>query len=56
MKAPFALLILILSTGAFLLSEEPAKEKVVWHADWPTAQRIARQVNKPIFAILVCKH
>ncbi|MBI2809186.1 MAG: hypothetical protein HYX68_29745 [Planctomycetes bacterium] len=33
-----------------------AQEKPIWHADWPTAQRIARQTNKPIFAVLVCRH
>ncbi len=35
---------------------EPAEEKPLWHADWATAQRIAKKTNKPIFAVMVCKH
>lgn len=35
---------------------EPAEEKPLWHTDWATAQRIAQKTNKPIFAVLVCKH
>jgi hypothetical protein len=41
---------------AALLASQPADEKPIWHADWPTAQRIALKTNKPIFAVLVCKH
>lgn len=41
---------------AALLASQPAEEKPIWHVDWPTAQRIALKTNKPIFAVLVCKH
>ena len=47
---------LIALTSAAIFSAPPAEEKPVWHADWPTAQRLAKQANKPIFAVLVCKH
>jgi hypothetical protein len=33
-----------------------AQDEPLWHADWPTAQRIAAKANKPIFAVFVCKH
>lgn len=49
MKSSFALLVVGLTFGA-------AEEKPIWHKDWPTAQRIAKRENKPIFAILVCQH
>ncbi len=39
-----------------LLASQPSEEKPVWHAEWRTAQRIAKQENKPIFAVLVCRH
>lgn len=45
-----------LACGAALVSQELEAEKPAWHADWPTAQRIAKQANKPIFAVLVCQH
>ena len=35
---------------------QPADEAPVWHSEWRTAQRRARQANKPIFAVLVCRH
>ena len=56
MKLQLVLLVLSLIGGAAMLIAEPAEEKSVWHADWPTARRLARQANKPIFAVLVCKH
>lgn len=56
MKALIPLLVVALSCGAALLSSEPTEGKPVWHSDWRTAQRLARQANKPIFAVLVCRH
>jgi len=56
MKKPIALLLVAMTGGAALLCAQPAAEKPNWHADWPTAQRIARKEGKPIFAVLVCKH
>ena len=50
------LLVVGLSSGAALLSSQPAEDKPVWHADWPTAQRLARKEGKPILAVLVCNH
>ena len=38
-----------------LLLAAPSEE-VHWHSEWRAAQRIARQENKPIFAVLVCRH
>ena len=56
MKTQTALLLVGLTCGAALFSSQPAEEKPTWHTDWPSAQRVARQTNKPIFAVLVCKH
>lgn len=57
MKTQLALLVSALSCGAALLASQPAAEdKPIWHADWPTAQRIALKTNKPVFAVMVCKH
>jgi hypothetical protein len=56
MKTQLALLVIALSCGPALLASQPAEEKPIWHADWPTAQRIALKTNKPIFAVMVCKH
>ena len=49
-------LLVVLTFAAAMWSSQPVDEKPVWHNDWPTAQRIARQTGKPIFAVLVCKH
>lgn len=38
-----------------LLLAAPAEE-VHWHSEWRAAQRVARQENKPIFAVLACRH
>jgi len=56
MKSTIALLVAGLSFAAVLLADQDAEEKPTWHKDWPTAQRIAKRTNKPIFAILVCQH
>lgn len=56
MKMRLALLVAGLACSAALVSSQPGEEKPIWHADWPTAQRLARQANKPIFAVLVCRH
>ena len=56
MKTLLPLLTIGFIGGASLLSSQPAEEKPIWHSDWPTAQRLAKQVNKPIFAVLACKH
>jgi hypothetical protein len=56
MKTQLALLVVGLTCSAALVSSQPVKEKPVWHTDWPTAQRLARQANKPIFAVLTCQH
>jgi hypothetical protein len=56
MKKQLALLLVGLTCSAALVFSQPGEEKPVWHSDWPTAQRIAHQENKPIFAVLVCKH
>ncbi|MBI1832924.1 MAG: hypothetical protein HYR84_15905 [Planctomycetes bacterium] len=40
-----------LAAAAWSIDDAP-----VWHSDWPTAQRSAQESNKPIFAVLVCKH
>ena len=56
MKTQIALLLVVMMGGAALLCAQPAEEKPLWHADWPTAQRIARKEGKPIFAVMVCKH
>ena len=46
----------LLVAGLALVSSAHDEEKPVWHKDWPTAQRLARDANKPIFAVLVCQH
>jgi hypothetical protein len=51
-----AVLFLGIACIAALWAGPPAEEKPFWHADWATAQRIAHKTNKPIFAVLVCKH
>lgn len=56
MKMLWALLVAGFACCAALFSAQPTEEKPYWHADWATAQRIARQANKPIFAVLVCRH
>lgn len=48
-------LILLAGLTAFLPAQ-PAEEKPIWHEDWLSAQRAAKAANKPIFAVLVCKH
>lgn len=50
------MLLVVLTCAAALGSGQPAEMKPHWHADWGTAQRIARKDNKPIFAVLVCQH
>lgn len=45
-----------LSSLFILLCAQHTEEKPHWHADWPTAQQIARKENKPIFAVIVCQH
>jgi hypothetical protein len=50
------ILLVGLTCGAALAVPQPADEKPMWHADWATAQRIARKEGKPIFAVMVCKH
>lgn len=52
MKTP----LLLLMPFAFLGALGPTAEKPHWHADWPTAQRIAQKSNRPVFAVFVCKH
>jgi hypothetical protein len=52
MKPSIALLV----AGLALTALQDTDEKPTWHKDWPTAQRIAKRDNKPIFAILVCQH
>jgi hypothetical protein len=56
MKSSCALLVAALTFAAALFASQESEEKPVWHKDWPTAQRIAKRENKPIFAILVCQH
>ena len=56
MKSSFALLIVALAFGTALLASAQDEMKPVWHKDWPTAQRLAKRDNKPIFAVLVCQH
>jgi hypothetical protein len=51
-----AMLAVGLTCGAALISATPDEEKPHWHKDWPTAQRLAKQGNKPILAVLVCQH
>ena len=55
MKTQLAILVTSLTCAA-LVSSEPLEEKPIWHTDWPSAQRLARQANKPIFAVLTCQH
>ena len=55
MKTQIVLLVGVACGTAFVFAQ-PSEEKPMWHADWPTAQRIARREGKPIFAVLVCKH
>ena len=56
MKSPLLLLSLCIGIGASILLAGPTDEKTTWHADWPTAQRIAKKLNKPVFAVFVCRH
>ena len=54
---PMRVLVAIpLITLAALAAGEPTETKPNWHADWPTAQRIAKAANKPIFVVFVCRH
>ena len=48
--------VLLLLCAAALFSAQPNADEPHWHVDWATAQRIAAKTNKPIFAVLVCKH
>lgn len=52
MMRPIALVAATLFCAAAL----PGTDAPVWHVDWRTARRIARKENKPILAVLVCKH
>jgi hypothetical protein len=57
LSKPYLLPVLVALAGASaLFSAQPGDEKSPWHADWATAQRIAAKENKPVFAVLVCKH
>jgi hypothetical protein len=56
MKTPIVLLMACASLAVPLLLAGPAEEIPHWHADWPTAQRLAKKANKPVFAVFVCKH
>jgi hypothetical protein len=56
MKMHLGMLAAGLTCGAALVSPPPVEDKPVWHTDWPTAQRLARQAHKPIFAVLTCQH
>ncbi|MBI3822976.1 MAG: hypothetical protein HY289_09910 [Planctomycetes bacterium] len=57
MKPYLILFTLCTTAGAALVSSQPTSDvKPVWHTDWPTAQRLAKEAKKPILAILVCKH
>lgn len=56
MRMWIPLFVVLSGIGAVLGSVDPKDEKPVWHSDWPTAQRIALKSNKPVFAVLVCKH
>lgn len=56
MKSPILLLTFCAALGVPLVLAGPAEEKPTWHADWPTAQRIAKKSNKPVFAVFVCRH
>ena len=56
MKTPILLLAACALIGVPFLLAGPAEEKPIWHADWPTAQRIAQKANKPVFAVFVCRH
>ena len=56
MKTPATLLLAGLTLGIALFCSAQTEEKPVWHKDWPTAQRSAKDTNKPIFAVLVCQH
>ena len=54
MRLPLVLFLAGLGCGAALA--QSAEDKPTWHADWATAQRLGKQANKPIFAVLVCRH
>jgi hypothetical protein len=56
MTYPKIALLVVFACCAALLAGQPAEEKPLWHADWPTAQRIALKTGKPVFAVMVCKH
>jgi hypothetical protein len=56
MKTPLLLLSICALIGASFLLAGPMEEKPFWHSDWPTAQRIAKKLNKPVFAVFVCQH
>ena len=56
MKTPILMLIAGVSLSATLVLAGLSEENPFWHADWPTAQRIAKRTNKPIFVIFVCRH
>ena len=56
MKSWCPLLVAGLAFGSALWSAQPVEDKPTWHADWATAQRIAKRTNKPILAVLVCRH
>jgi hypothetical protein len=56
MKSSLALLMIVCAVGAALAFSQESQETPVWHKDWPTAQRTARQTGKPVFAIFVCQH
>lgn len=56
MKSQLVLLAVSLTCGVPFVFGQPIDVEPVWHADWREAQRLAHEANKPIFAVLVCKH
>ena len=56
MKLQLVLLAIALTCGAAFVFAQPDAVEPVWHTDWREAQRQAQKANKPIFAVMVCKH
>jgi hypothetical protein len=56
MRLPIPLVLPLLLAPLALLISAQGEPKPTWHQDWPTAQRLAKQTNKPVFAVFVCQH
>ena len=56
MNSQLGLLAALLTVSAACVFAQPEHSEPVWLTEWPEAQRMALKANKPIFAVMACKH